>query len=818
MSNLLTEINRMRSLMGLTSVLIVENTNPITELQAVVRKFFSMTDDEAAKYFNQLTDEEKIYLKSLSNSSDELGGVIGDLSTAAGVASLRKFMKESTNESLKKIFSKAQLLVSKNMANFNIQKILSTDLSVSSILKNAPTTIGNKKTTLFDVLSSIEKEGGVTKSKIYDGQPEMWVVLLDDLNKIPSNSPKNVKDYITSVQNDILEKLNPSDYVGVIQKQENDLVSQISNETIDDIKKVIDVEDFSSKLKKMADLDQTMRQGEDFDVDVDINNQTELKKMMGEDPDGFITKLNNFEDLTNLWLIAQHSDNDLTLQKQILDILNKQKQTIETKFPSNSKDIKSGIAMLEDRIMVNSNTSVVGYRDSGMGDFGDLINGKQTYGSQGGVTSDGNYWIPRPIEMDGKLYFFETPQKLLDDVDFLNKLNAKRSEMGLGTMEDYLSMMNKNLPGESRSLEDLGEVITNNYLYLKNQKKLGKFQQNLVDEVEKYLRGEEVDLTDNVFRTETSLNNLNKSISDYLRGYNGTEFTKTIQDILSELEDGVNVKLVVSDLDNTFPNGVTEDIKNAIESVPELKNFFKNLDNGRYKYVTENDEWLPINMLNTNSGDRRTFFRDVLQDMLNEGNYRIKNINDIQLLDEKEIEKLFKDTITYMKNNKTKMKEKISKNTKRYTKNSIVNTKRGDFGEDLIAKKFEDLGYSVLWRGGKGNALDKAGVDMIVKSPNGKVDVVSVKSISEDSYYNFFKNEISPITGNEVINFRSPGISLNNGLAAVVDSKNNIIIFPPQGKLDKTTNQINYDEPMFRSTPGPTTVEKNSLIYNGIKN
>jgi hypothetical protein len=29
------------------------------------------------------------------------------------------------------------------------------------------------------------------------------------------------------------------------------------------------------------------------------------------------------------------------------------------------------------------------------------------------------------------------------------------------------------------------------------------------------------------------------------------------------------------------------------------------------------------------------------------------------------------------------MKEKISKNTKRYTKNSIVNTKRGDFGEDF---------------------------------------------------------------------------------------------------------------------------------------
>ena len=423
--------------------------------------------------------------------------------------------------------------------------------------------------------------------------------------------------------------------------------------------------------------------------------------------------------------------------------------------------------------------------------------------------------------MDGKLYFFETPQKLLDDSEFLKKLNTKRSEMGLSTMEEYLSMMNKNLPGESRSLEDLGDVVTDNYLYLKSQKKLGKFQQQRVDDVEKYLRGEEVDLNDNVFRTETSLENLNKSIGDYLQtksgGYNGREYSKIIQDTLSELEDGVNVKTVVSNTNNTFPNGITDDIKKVIESVPELKNFFKNLDNGKYKYVTENEEWLPINMLNTNSGDRKTFFRDVLQDRLNEGNYRIKNINDIKLLDEKEIEKLFKDTMDYMKNNKTKMKEKISKNIKRYTKNSIVNTKRGDFGEDLIAKKFEDLGYSVLWRGDKGNALDKAGVDMIVKSPNGKVDVVSVKAISEDSYNNFFKNGVSNITGNEVIEFRSPGISLNSGLAAVVDSKNNIIIFPPQGRLDKITNQINYNEPMFRTKPGPTTVEKNTLIYNGIK-
>jgi len=800
MSKLLTEISRIRELMGIKLEVLNESLSSSgrQRLQELLISLLKLSDNEATVFFKNLSEEDQNLLRAFINSSD--GKIVGNLSDAVTIASLKNFLKNGGTDAIKSVLAKTEILLAKELSEKSAiigLNLMKTSADVQKFLKTKPSTGGNL--TIFDMLSDIEKKGGVEKSTIYDSRPEMWGFFYEDLEKLKfnyKNKTDGVYDYLEKINDDILKRIDPDEHSLNIKNKVLDVANKIDNTVVNQINDIVNGEKY---------------------IIADIKTSEELKKIIGDNPQNFISSIDKIEDIEAIWLIIQHADNDLEFQKSMFNLFETNKENFINKFPDQKLKIKKGMAMLEDRIMVNTNTSVVGYRNNGMEDFEELINGKQTYGSQGGVTPDGNYWIPRPIEMDGKLYFFETPQKLLDDVNFLTKLNAKRSEMGLSTMEEYLSMMNKNLPGESRSLDDLGDVVTDNYLYLKSQKKLGKFQQQTVDDVEKYLRGEKVDLSDNVFRTESSLNNLNRSIGNYLKGYNGTEYSKTIQDILSELEDGVNVKTVVSNINNTFPNGITDDIKKAIESVPELKNFFKNLDNGKYKYVTENEEWLPINMLNTNSGDRKTFFRDVLQDRLNEGNYRIKNINDMKLLDEKEIEKLFKDTMDYMKNNKTKMKEKISKNIKRYTKNSIVNTKRGDFGEDLIAKKFEDLGYSVLWRGDKGNALDKAGVDMIVKSPNGKVDVVSVKAISEDSYNNFFKNEVSNITGNEVINFRSPGISLNSGLAAVVDSKNNIIIFPPQGILDKTTNQINYNEPMFRTKPGPTTVEKNTLIYNGIK-
>ena len=99
--------------------------------------------------------------------------------------------------------------------------------------------------------------------------------------------------------------------------------------------------------------------------------------------------------------------------------------------------------MLRDRIMVNNTTSVVGFRDSGKDDFGSVKNGKQKYGTQGGVHENG--WIPRPIEMDGKIYFFNTPEELYNDEKFLNRINKIRGEVGLPKLEEYVKQMQKHV-------------------------------------------------------------------------------------------------------------------------------------------------------------------------------------------------------------------------------------------------------------------------------------------------------------------------------------------------------------------------------------
>jgi hypothetical protein len=97
--------------------------------------------------------------------------------------------------------------------------------------------------------------------------------------------------------------------------------------------------------------------------------------------------------------------------------------------------------MLEDRISVNSTTSLKGYRNNGKPSFDEMKNGKQMYGSQGGEHN--GKWVHRPIEIEDKLYFHETPEEALNDKEFLRKINARRSSMGLESYEDYIKNMNK---------------------------------------------------------------------------------------------------------------------------------------------------------------------------------------------------------------------------------------------------------------------------------------------------------------------------------------------------------------------------------------
>ena len=192
-------------------------------------------------------------------------------------------------------------------------------------------------------------------------------------------------------------------------------------------------------ISDMVKKDQEMRQQDNFDTKVDLINQKQLKHLIGQNPQRFIENLTNPEEIEGVWLIAQHADNDSEFQKMILELLISNEKNLSDKFNIPIQRIKQGIAMLTDRVMVNSSTSIKGFRDGNNQDFSKISSGTQKYGTQGG-SHNGN-WIPRPIKMGGEVYFFKTPEELYNNKEFLTNINKLRHNVGLIPLEDYVQNM-----------------------------------------------------------------------------------------------------------------------------------------------------------------------------------------------------------------------------------------------------------------------------------------------------------------------------------------------------------------------------------------
>ena len=137
------------------------------------------------------------------------------------------------------------------------------------------------------------------------------------------------------------------------------------------------IEEKEMSISDMVKKDQEMRQKEKFDTSIDFSNQKQLKKLLGEDPQKFLENLNTKEDVEGVWLISQHADNDIELQKIILDLLESNKDMLSQKFNIPVQEILYWIAMLTDRVMVNTSTGVKGYRDNEMDDFSEISSGMQ---------------------------------------------------------------------------------------------------------------------------------------------------------------------------------------------------------------------------------------------------------------------------------------------------------------------------------------------------------------------------------------------------------------------------------------------------------
>jgi hypothetical protein len=195
-------------------------------------------------------------------------------------------------------------------------------------------------------------------------------------------------------------------------------------------------------LSDLGKRDQEVRNMDNnFDLNIDFENQKQLKNIIGNNPQEFINKITDIKDLENIWVVTQHADNDIEFQKMILDLfINNKDRFIET-FPEQEQMIKQGIAMLTDRVMVNDSINVDIIKHKGKDNFSDISKGVQKYGTQGGDYN--RKWVPRPIEMNGQLYFFKTPEELYSNKEFLSKINSLRSDSGLPPLDDYVNKMQK---------------------------------------------------------------------------------------------------------------------------------------------------------------------------------------------------------------------------------------------------------------------------------------------------------------------------------------------------------------------------------------
>jgi len=703
-----------------TLMLILKESAPpggfFSELGALLRKSSGTLSSDEIKYLNDIYDEFN-YKYGLDLKLE--GNTIDDV----------------VKKNISKILSKPQSDIYDMMYSVYIKNVFSsTGLSkiVSSvdILKQELETLAKKYGN-----EPLSDDGyfsfGTALKKVYENNGDISILgpfleakFMDKLDILISKSDGDIKKWAEELKN----KINFENSQIIPDNVKTDIDVQIPK-TTDEVTtpietKTLSSDEISKKLEDISSDDQKMRDtiDGDFDFEVDLANQQKLKELMGNDYDSFMNNLTTIDDIENVWIIVQHSDNDLAFQQKMLEVFKNNQTNFTNKFPANAEDIKMGIAMLEDRIMVNSNTSVSGIRDTNLADFGDLKNGKQIYGTQGGLTDDG-VWIPRPIEMDGELRFFETPEQLLNDVDFLNKLNTKRKSMGLQPMEDYLEMMNKNItptPKVEPKTIDLKSI---------DDKSLNDL---FADDL--YFKAKGISLIRELINDNLSeLNKLyveaapKQEVENYLRALKLLKEKFGDQKIYQSMQTG-NPKLTTID------------------------DFIKDVELN-YKRIYDSDgNWSPLNKLDTNLKDMPKELTTFIKTTLSDDEYsnlikKIQEFNNAPANSELKtnLKKILNDEF---ENVKTKLKENGSyvkswlDRVDDVTANIKLNSEVGTNAENKVNELFEEKGLEVLYTASDGSPIDVSlNVDQIINDTEnifgGGVKTVQTKnalSITEGEF------------------------------------------------------------------------------------
>jgi hypothetical protein len=151
------------------------------------------------------------------------------------------------------------------------------------------------------------------------------------------------------------------------------------------------------------------------------------------------------------------------------------------------------------------------------------------------------------------------------------------------------------------------------------------------------------------------------------------------------------------------------------------RDFFVNNKVNGGKLVYMNNEWQPINKLNTNYSD----LAEMITDMLYRGGESAKPIIDDINKNPKEGLLKIKPFIGGLVNKYFSNPEVLND----YTKNIQRSTMIGENAEDEVKSKLEEMGFKTEYSGGNGDLIDMSfGTDLIMTSPKYGTKTIQVKN------------------------------------------------------------------------------------------
>jgi hypothetical protein len=235
---------------------------------------------------------------------------------------------------------------------------------------------------------------------------------------------------------------------------------------------------------------------------------------------------------------------------------------------------------------------------------------------------------------------------------------------------------------------------------------------------------------------ESIFNELNK-LKSWLSRSDGLGLQSIIDNILEDIKTNIgenDIKKYIMGADILKDNGKINDYT--------YNNFVKSLPNKRLVYI--DDEWHPVNKLNTNFSDLAKLLTDFL--FLSKNNNRpaateiINTISNSKDEDEvKEVLLKYKDNLSGLFNQYLSSPNELLD----YTTNVRRNSEWGEKIENEVANTIGSIpGYELLYQGGDGDFIDMIfSTDLIFKSSRGEVKTIQVKS--SEGQGESFKKDVS---------------------------------------------------------------------------